>query len=81
MAKRYVDVYKAAKEPDEYQIGVRDDFDATVWGAERTLDDWRRAAPRLYWTSANAALFRACCGELMGRIEYDDESEACAPSP
>lgn len=80
--KRYVDVYRDGyPETSDDSIGIRDNGDATACFG-RDLDRWRENAKIYAWTDGEEAeALKSMCGELIGRIEYDDgQPEPCAPS-
>lgn len=84
MAKRYIDVYEDRTD-EHYAIGVRDDGSATVWSRGTPLATWAFMGDGLAWASADgpaAAEWRADCGTLIGRVEYDGglPDVACEPS-
>ena len=82
MAKRYVDVYKVGDpEESDDSIGIRDNGDATaIFGND--LGRWRRNAKIYMWVDGEEAeTLKSACGNLIGRVEYDDgKPEACEPS-
>lgn len=83
MAKRHIDVYDDSTETGQ-SIGVRDDGAVDLLFGHN-LDTWKEIAPALAWAPAgsdDAERWRADCGYLLARVEYDDglPDVACEPS-
>lgn len=82
--KRFVDVYEDRRCAGD-SIGVRDDGAIDVLSGDE-LAQWQAGASALGWLvpeEDHARRWRADCGKLLGRVEYDDglPDTTCVPSP